>query len=416
MTILANLLKKRKVAFSVLFLLLSFQLLYSFLYPTHGPGGKAWLSFPEVISHQKSPLNASENSLVIKAYGIFTKYYVNTDGGQYILLANNFPKYYLEGQPVILDRPLYSFLIAAVAFLPRLIFDSFATVFVSAIFLNFILGFFSVALFYYLCKKLINSRVALLSSLLLISSPFFHVWLVQPIPEILTIFIIIATLFFLENYIKNPSRPKLIIFSLIIGTFMLGKMFFAISFFILTLAFYFKRYKEGALFLAIHLMPLALWYFWVTQVFGLEYYVNEAEFGAVVWLFKIFSRPWYQTVQVFLDTIPKFVSAVIYGFLLFPVIFALIGFKRLLLKNKEIFCLSLIFSFLALSFISNFYIPRHAFHLFPMIYPLAILGIDRVADFLKRYKKWYAPAFYILIYSIIIFISSLNIYKFVDYS
>jgi hypothetical protein len=79
--------------------------------------------------------------LITKAYGILTKYYVNADGGQYILLANNFPKYYIGGPNVILDRPLYSFLIAVVAFLPRLLFNSYATLFASAIFLNFILGF-----------------------------------------------------------------------------------------------------------------------------------------------------------------------------------------------------------------------------------------------------------------------------------
>jgi hypothetical protein len=63
----------------------------------------------------------------------------------------------------------------------------------------------------------------------------------------------------------------------------------------------------------------------------------------------------------------------------------------------------------------NIYISRFGFWLFPLIYPLAVLGIDEAADFLKKYKQGYALAFQILIYSLIILISSLNIYKFVYY-
>lgn len=430
-----NLFKNKKILLLALLFLLSFELLYSFLYPTHGTNSinnKAWLSLPELISHRKSPLDASEGLLITKAHGILTKYYVNADGGQYILLANNFPKYYLESQPVILGRPLYSFLIAVVAFLPRLFFDSYATIFASAIFLNFILGFSSVVLFYYLCKKLINSRVALLSSLLLIFSPGFHLWLVQPMPEMLTIFMVIATLIFLYNYIKNPSRLKLIIFSLIVGTFMLGKMLFALSIFILISAFYFRRHKEGIIFLIIHLIPLFLWYLFVTKALKLPYFVNEvADYDVGIWLFNIFRWPWYKTFGIFLSVLPRFINIVIYGFLLLPVIFAIPGFKKITLKNGRFFCLSFILSFLILIFVINLYSPRYGFWIYPVIYPLAVLGIDRIADFLKRYKNlaeggnldsrfariknWYADIFYFAAYFSIIAISSADFYRFISY-
>ncbi|MFH1894708.1 MAG: glycosyltransferase family 39 protein [Patescibacteria group bacterium] len=411
MTKIENLFKNKKFLFLILFLLLFFELFYSFLFSTHGTG-KAWLSLPDLISHPKSPLDTSENSLILKFDRILTRYYVNADAGQYIVLANNFPNYYLESQPVILDRPLYSFLISLFACLPRLFLNSYATIFASAIFLNFILSFFSVVLFYYFCEELTDSRVAFLSSLLLIFSPFFHLWLVQPMPEMLTVFMIIATLFLFEKYTKNPSSFKLIIFSLIIGLFMLGKMLFALSIFILISALYFKRYKEGAVFLMIHLIPLAFWYLFVTKGLKIPYYVNEAvNYDVGVWLFYIFHWPWYKTFEIFLSVLPRFVHTIIYGFLLVPVIFAALGFKKLTFKNKNFFCLNFILSFLALFFVMNLYSPRYGYFIYPIIYPLTVLGIGRVADFLKKYKDWYAKIFYLVAFIFLIIISNVDIYK-----
>jgi len=412
---IGNLLKSKKFLFVILFVLLSFELIYSFFYTTHGTG-KGWLSLPDLISHQQSPLNTSENSLIIRAHRILTEYYVNADGGQYILLANNFPNYYLESQPVILDRPLYSFLITVVAFLPRLFFDSYAAIFVSAIFLNFVLAFASVVLFYYLCKKIINSRVALLSALLLVFSPYFHFWLVQPVPEILTIFIIIATLFLLQKYIENPSRLKLIIFSLIIGVFMLGKMVFALSIFILIAAFYFRRYKEGVMFLIVHLIPLAFWYLTVTRVLGIPYYVGMVvNYGVGIWLLNIFPLPWYKIFEIFLSVLPRFIYIVFHGFLFVPVIFAISGLKKLTLKKGNFFCFCFTLSFLILIFIMNMYSPRYGFWIYPIIYPLAVLGIDRFADFLKRYKNWYSQVFYLAAFMFLVVVSNIDICSFFNY-
>lgn len=410
-----NLFKNKKILFLILLFLLSFELIYSFLYATHGTG-KGWLSFSDVISHKKSPLDASENSLVAKISVILPRYYVTADGGQYILLANNFPNYYLESPPVILDRPLYSFLIASFAYLPKLFFNSFATIFASTIFLNFVLAFASVALFYYFCKKLINSRVALLSALLLVFSPYLHLWLVQPVPEMLTIFIIIATLFLLQKYIENPSRLKLIIFSLIIGVFMLGKMVFALSIFVLLLAFYFRRYKEGVVFLIVHLIPLAFWYLTVTRVLGIPYYVGMVqEYGVGIWLLNIFRLPWYKIFEIFLSVLPRFIYTVFYGFLFVPVIFAIFGLKKLTLKKGNFFCFCFVLSFLMLIFIMNMYSPHYGFWLFPLIYPLAVLGIDRFADFLKRYSIRYSQVFCLAAFIFLVVISNIDIGRFFNY-
>lgn len=412
-----DLFRKRKFIFFIFFLLLAFQLIYSFLFPAVGytGTGHGWLSFQDLIRHQKSPLDVSDASIIDKFSPLFSKYRVNADGAVYLILAKNFPEYYFENN-IFLSRPLYSFFVAVVAFFPRLFFDSYATFFVSAIFLNFILAFATILLFYFLVKNLISPRVAFLSSFLLIFSPFFHIWLVQPLPEILGTFMVITSLYFIYNYIKKPSYLKLVIFSLIIGTFMLAKMFFAISIFILLLAVYFKRYKEGLLFAVIHLIPLGVWYLFVTKILGIGYYVNEAStFNIGIWLFNIFYWPWQKTAEIFLAVLPRFFSSVIYGFLLIPVIFAAAGFKNLSLPNKNLLCSSFIFSFLTLFFIMNYYIPRHGFLLFPIIYPLTVLGIDRVADFLKRYKVWYSVAFYVVAIASFVIISSVNIYKVVDY-
>jgi len=196
----------------------------------------------------------------------------------------------------------------------------------------------------------------------------------------------------------------------------LGKKLFAITIFFILLALFFRRFKEGIIFLILHLVPLALWSLWISKVWGLEVYVDEVSyfnFGTL--LLNFFYWPWHQTLQFFMDSLPKFFSSVIYGFLLIPVIFAAIGYKRLVLPKKNIIVFSFIISFFILFFATDIYLSRWGFWLFPLVYPLAVLGIDKVADTLKKHKSWLSPAFYALAYGSIIVISSLNIYRFVYY-
>lgn len=186
--------------------------------------------------------------------------------------------------------------------------------------------------------------------------------------------------------------------------------------FILMLAIYFKRYKEGFLFLIFHLIPLVSWYLWVTQVFKLKFYENAIEnFDSGVWILNIPTWPWYKIYQTFISILPQFLSAIIYAFLLIPLIFAIFGFKRLNLKNKEFIYFGFFFSSLLVAFVYNFYFARHAFLLFPLIYPLTILGIDRVADFLRQHKPRYATYFYLIIFTFLVIISNIDIYKVFSY-
>ncbi|MDO8424408.1 MAG: glycosyltransferase family 39 protein [bacterium] len=404
----------KKIAVFFIFLI-GLQMLSGFLFPAYDDS-PYWRTVEDLDFYQGHSFDSFDNAFIQKIYPLIANYHMNLDDGGYLLIAHDFPLHYFKGNYTLLTRPIYPILVSWVAKPLHLISNSYSTTFVAGLLTNFILFFFTVYLFYWLIKKYISSRAAFLSSLLLIFSPFAHIWLTQPETNILAVFSIILSLYLLDNYVGAPSLRKLIIFSLAIGVLLLGKKIFAISIFIALLALIFKRYKEGIIFFALHLFPLAFWSFWITRVWGLPFYVDEvSRWGFGEWIFGIFSLPWYQTFQTFIGSVPNFISMVIYGFMLLPLIFALIGYKRLVLKGKGIIISTFILSFFVLIFGMQIYIPRFGFWLFPVVLPLAVLGIDVVADFLKKYKRWYALTFYAFIYSLTIFISFLNVYKFINY-
>ena len=63
----------------------------------------------------------------------------------------------------------------------------------------------------------------------------------------------------------------------------------------------------------------------------------------------------------------------------------------------------------------NYYSPRHAFLLFPVILPLAVLGLESCADYLGKYKSWLSPALYAAVLAILIFLSSVNVFEIINY-
>ncbi|MFH1462562.1 MAG: glycosyltransferase family 39 protein [bacterium] len=400
----------KKIAI-IFILLIGVQASFSFLFQSYDDTGY-WQTPEELGFSQRYSLDDFDNSLIQKVYPLVSDYRMNLDVGGYMLIAHDFPEHYFKGNYTLLTRPVYPILVSWVAKPLHFISDSYSMTFAAGMIVNFTLLFFTVFIFYWLVKKFISLRVAFLSSVLLIFSPFTHIWLVQPETNIFGIFAIIFSLYLLFNYVSAPSLRKLIIFSLAAGFLLLGKKIFALSIFVLILALFFKRYKEGIIFFILHLLPLAFWSFWITKVWGLPLYVDEvSEWGYGIWMLNIFSWPWHQTFQVFINSVTNFILIIIHGFILVPVIFALMGCKRLVLEKKNIFLASFIFSLFILFFGMQIYIARFGFWLFPVIYPLAVLGIDEAADFVKRYKKSYTLAFYVLIYSLIILISSLNIYK-----
>jgi 4-amino-4-deoxy-L-arabinose transferase-like glycosyltransferase len=399
----------------IFIILIGIQFIFSFLFPAYNDSFY-WKNPEELNFYKGYTLDNLDSSLIKSLHPLVKNYRMNLDVGGYLLLAHNFPEHYFEGNYTFLTRPLYPILVNLVARPLHLISSSYSLTFAAGLLVNLALFFFTVYFFYLLVKRLISEKVAFLSSLLLIFSPFSHVWLIQPETNIFGAFAVVLSLYLLYLYAQNPSFRKLVLFSLIIGILLLGKKLFAISIFILLLAAFFKRYREGIVFFFIHLLPLVFWLFWINQVWGLNIYIDEVSyFGFGGWLLNIFHWPWNQTLQIFMESVPKFISSVFYGFLLIPVIFALIGYKRFILPKKDILVFSFVLSFFILFFATNIYLSRWGFLLFPVVYPLAVLGIAKTAKFLERYKKWYALAFCILIYSLIIFISSLNIYKFVYY-
>lgn len=251
--------KKKNFIFLVFFLLILIQLEVGFLYPTYDSSTDYWKTIDELKSYKNYSLDSFDNSVFQKIRFLVSNYHIDGDAAAHILLAHDFPEGYLRGNLTYLDRPLYPFLVSVFAKPLHLISNSYIFTFAAGITLNTIFLFLTIVFLYLLVEKLISPRVALLSSCLLIFSPFVRVWLSQPGTNIFGIFTVIVSLYLIYVYQKNPSLSRLIIFSLAIGTLMLGKMLPAISLFILILAISFKRYREGFLFLVIHLIPLFIW-------------------------------------------------------------------------------------------------------------------------------------------------------------
>ncbi len=403
-----------KAVFLIITSLLFCQLVYSFLFPACG-FGDSWQPISTYLP--KFSTASSDNFILSKVYPLISKdYRLNSDVGNYLELARNFGPQIFDGH-IFTNRPLYPFLIFILSLPPRIFMPpSYGMIFGLSILLNFILIVSAVWLFWRLLKDIFSPKVAWVAAVLLIFSPYVHASLTQPLAEMLMVLAVILSVYLLHNYIKKPSVLKLIIFSLVVGIFMLGKMFFATSFFILMMALYFKRYREGVVFGVVQILPLFLWHFWVTQIWGLNYFVNEVQNWQMgVWLINVFHWPWYKTSQVFLSALPNFITALIYGFLLLPVFFSVVGFQKLPFRAKNIIYFGSFSSVFLLCFIMNLYLYRHAFLLFPIIYPTAVLGMETIAAGLKKYRPWCVPIFWTVALGLIILVSNINIYKIIDY-
>ena len=410
-----DLFSKKWVIASVLVLLLFGQLVYSFLYPSVGSSDN-WKPISNYLP--KFSVEGSDNFLLSQGLAFVSpNYRLNSDVGHYLELAKDFSPQYFTESP-FMERPLYPLMIF-LASLPLRIFApaSYGVIFASSILANFVLISAAVLLFFFLLRKIFSPTVAWLSSILLIFSPFVHSYINQPLAEMLMAFAVVLAAFLIYNYAKKPSLAKLIFFSFLIGALMLGKMFFAISFFVIFLAVYFRRYREGAVFAVIHLLPFLFWYFWTTKIWHIAYRTHQmTDWDMGVWVFKIFSLPWQQTYEIFLALVPNFISALIYAFLLFPVAFSIIGLKQMHFKYKNIVYFSAILAVFGLGFLAKFFYIRHVFLLFPIIYPTAILGIEETAKYAARGRQWIRLLFYAILIGFIIIVSNINIYRIFNYN
>jgi len=405
----------RKLASLILTSLIFGELIFSFLFPSCG-FNDSWQPVSQYLP--KFDQSSDDNFFLAKLFPLVSENYkLNSDVGHYLELSLNFSPEYFSGSP-FLERPLYPFLVFGASVPFRLFAEpSYGLIFVLAITVNLVLMIIGVLMFFSMLEKLFSRKVAWISSILLIFSPFTHNYLNQPLAEALMVFAVILSAYLLYNYIQKPSNRKLIIFSLIIGALMLGKMFFAVSLFVLILAVFARRYREAAIFFLVHLIPFVLWYLFVTKIWGLPYsshQVNDWQMG--VWVFQMFHWPWPEVYRTLFRVLPDFVNALFFSFLLIPVIFSFIGFGRLPFKNRNVIYFGALFSVMFLGFMAKFFYFRHVFLLFPIIYPTAALGMIKIAEILGRKRRCFSPAFYAIVIGLMIAISNINIYRIFDYN
>lgn len=400
----------------VFIFLIAIQFVAGFLFPVYGTN-ECWKSFDTLNSYKGYSLDSFDKGLLGKVYPLVSDYHINCDAAGFVVLAHDFPNDYFRDRTLFINRPVLPFLVHAIASPLHLVSDSYSMTFIAAIFANFLLFLAAVLLFYALVKKFLSEKAAFLSSFLLIFSPFARGWLIQPETGVFGVFALILSLFLLRRYADFPFSKRLIFYSLAIGILILGKMNLGISLFFVICAIIFKRYKEGAIFFALHLVPFALWYLLVTGVWGLSFGMQEvSNFGAGIWIIDMINWPLYEIIGELISVFPNFLTSIFYAFLFLPVAFSILGFYFWNYKNKSVIYLGLAAAFLMFFFTLHLYLPRHAFWMFPAIYPMAVFGIDKLLDFLKnKGLRKFQIIYYSVVYALIILPSFTNIFLIYEY-
>lgn len=392
------------------------QTAFSFLSPSFGTND-CWKTFQMANNYKGHSLDSFDQKLLNRIKDVIADYHFVCDGGGMVILAHDFPADYFRGRLLFVNRPLYPFLVNLLSRPFHLFSNSFSMTFAAAILANLLLFFVAVLMFFILVKKIFSERVALWSAILLIFSPFAHSWLIQPEANVLGVFSLMLSLFLLYNYIIVPKRWKLVVYSLVVGILMLGKMNLAIGLFILLIALWHRKFKEAAIFIVFQFIPLVLWYVVVKWFWGLGFGMQEvSNFGVGIWILEMAKRPAYQIAAELLSAIPSFFTAVIYGFFPVPIIFSYIGYRYAWnFEKKALLYWGMAACLLVFFFVMRIYLPRHAFWLFPMIYPTAVLGIDKAAEWLQA-KNFCRPfVFRLAAYLLIIAPACLDVLKMYGY-
>lgn len=386
---------------------------YSFVVPTYGKS-ECWKDLNTLADYKGHRFDSFDKKLVSKVLSLADDFHLNCDAGGFVLLAHDFPGDYFRGRFLFINRPALPFLVNLVARPFHLLSDSYSMTFAAALLVNLTLFFCSLLLLYSLVRKYFSERAAFLSGVFFILSPFTRVWLVQPETNVFGIFVFVSTLYLLDNYLAKPSTKKLIAYSLIVGLFLLGKLNFAITIFVLLLALYYRKIKEGSVFFILHLAPTLAWYLVVTKLWGLPFGVQEiSSFGAGVWILEALKQPFYVLAGELFRVVPGYFGALFYGFLGAPVVFALIGLWRSANRRLTTIFIFLHLSLLALLFVMHIYLPRWTYFSFVIMYPLAVVGIDWLAGLIKD-GRW-RTAYYGAAYFLMIAPAFINIVKMYGY-
>lgn len=360
-------------------------------------------------------VSKSEVGLTKLFFSYFPDYRVICDSMSFLFLAKDWPFSYLQ-RNIYIDHPLYNFfaflLVKPVQFLHGPV--SYPFIFAAFMAVNFILFLSAAILLYRLAKEYISPQVGFLSSVLFIFSPFSHSMINQPTSSgAMEAFVVMAALALFCLYIKKPALKKLVIYSILFGALMLGKQIFALTFFILLLAFYFKRFKEGIVFFFVQFIPAILWYLYVRFGLGLSYYmVNVSSYDQGTWFLKSENWTLGKMGHIFLTALPNFFSTAIYGFFLIPVLLSVYGLYKLNLKHKYLFYGLFCFSFLMLFIGMNYFRPSLTFLIFPAVYPTAVFGLLTVRENLKKYGRILPDVFFYGMLLLMIVFSNINFYRF----
>jgi len=403
----------------LLVLAVFFQTFFSFFSPAYDPGNECqhpanyFLGSNTARMKDVIGVKSDDFNLAKIFFNWFPDYHIICDATSFLFLAKNFPQSYQE-RNIYIDHPLYNFF-AFIILKPLSLFlnsSSYAVIFGVFIVVNVILMIISSILFFLLLLDFISPKNAFISALFLIVSPFTHSLLSQTTSSgIIEIFVVAVSLWLLNNYRKHSSRNRLIAYSLIFGVLLLGKQIFAISFFVLFLAWYFGRIREGLIFLFLQFVPTLLWFLYVKFGLHLPYnMVNVTYYDQGTWFLKSANWQPYQMGRILISALPKFFDSLIYGFLLLPVPLSFYGLYKMDLKNKFLLYFSLMISFFLLFFGMNYFRDTLSFLLFPIIYPTSVIGLDYLRNFLRKYSKVLSDIVYIGLIMSILIIANLNAY------
>jgi hypothetical protein len=192
---------------------------------------------------------------------------------------------------------------------------------------------------------------------------------------------------------------------------MLGKQVLALPLFILIFAWKFRRLKEGIISVLVAAVPTLLWYAYVRLGLGLPYYmVNVSVYDQGAWFLRAYNWETYKMLGILISSVPKFISATLYGFLIIPVALSIYGLFVLNKANKYFIYFSFIVSFFLLFLGMNYFRDTLSFLMFPAIFLTAAVGLEEGSARLKKYGSTLPHIFYFGMLALIIFLSGLNFY------
>ena len=336
-------------------------------------------------------------------------YHINCDSPAFIEAGKDFPGEFKDHK-IRMSRPGYP---ALENMLSKL--GAFFSGLRGAILINVLLAWSAAVLFYVLVNEFFNKKIAVISTLLLILSTHFHLFLGQAHTEVAGDAVVVFTLFLLYRYIKRPSSVRLVIFSFVIGLLMLIKLVFALPIFFFLLALKYHRLKEFLGHLTFIILPSVGWYLYVTRVLKTAFRSAEVSvYQQGTWYLHFFPHPsrWDDLIRAFLYSNGLFVIDTMIAFLVIlpPLsIYGLIKWPHYV-KDKFFWYISFVISFALMLLLILWGGARLAFGIFPVILPFGVYGFFALLDRYKIHSKRMRYTIFSVLALLVISLSFVNIY------